>query len=164
MSTASGPTRDAGSSAWRWADLVERASEAFPLDLHVVVGLQVEPELVAGAEVAGESEGSVGGDPAGAVDDLGDHAGYGVIACGAAGGAVPVPAPSRSPTTPDEPVNEGSFRALRVLILEGNFMMARYPDGVAVADRPVRQGAVRSVSSPPREPSGRALGGRLGRS
>ena len=30
-------------------------------------------------------------------------------------------------TTPDEPVNEGSFRALQVDIQEGNFMMARYP-------------------------------------
>ena len=34
-------------------------------------------------------------------------------------------------TTPDEPVNEGSFRALRVLIQEGNFMMARYPAPMA---------------------------------
>lgn len=30
-------------------------------------------------------------------------------------------------TTPEEPVNEGSFQALRVEIQEGNFMMARYP-------------------------------------
>ncbi len=30
-------------------------------------------------------------------------------------------------TTPLEPVNEGSFQALTVLIQEGNFMMARYP-------------------------------------
>lgn len=30
-------------------------------------------------------------------------------------------------TTPTEPVNEGSFRALTVKINEGNFMMAKYP-------------------------------------
>lgn len=30
-------------------------------------------------------------------------------------------------TTPNEPVNEGSFRALTVKINEGNFMMAKYP-------------------------------------
>lgn len=34
-------------------------------------------------------------------------------------------------TTPLEPVNEGSFRALRVEIQEGNFMMARYPAPMA---------------------------------
>jgi N-methylhydantoinase B len=34
-------------------------------------------------------------------------------------------------TTPLEPVNEGSFRALRVEIQEGNFMMARYPAAMA---------------------------------
>ncbi|MFC2007891.1 hydantoinase B/oxoprolinase family protein [Chloroflexota bacterium] len=30
-------------------------------------------------------------------------------------------------TTPLEPVNEGDFRALNILIQEGNFMMAKYP-------------------------------------
>jgi N-methylhydantoinase B len=34
-------------------------------------------------------------------------------------------------TTPREPVNEGSFRALKVVIQEGNFMMARYPAPMA---------------------------------
>jgi len=34
-------------------------------------------------------------------------------------------------TTPLEPVNEGSFRALKVEIQEGNFMMARYPAAMA---------------------------------
>jgi N-methylhydantoinase B len=34
-------------------------------------------------------------------------------------------------TTPLEPVNEGSFRALHVAIQEGNFMMARYPAPMA---------------------------------
>jgi N-methylhydantoinase B len=34
-------------------------------------------------------------------------------------------------TTPEEPVNEGSFRALKVEIQEGNFMMARYPAPMA---------------------------------
>jgi N-methylhydantoinase B len=34
-------------------------------------------------------------------------------------------------TTPLEPVNEGSFRALKVEIQEGNFMMATYPTSMA---------------------------------
>jgi N-methylhydantoinase B len=34
-------------------------------------------------------------------------------------------------TTPLEPVNQGSFRALKVEIQEGNFMMARYPAPMA---------------------------------
>ncbi len=34
-------------------------------------------------------------------------------------------------TTPEEPVNEGSFRALKVEIQEGNFMMAAYPAPMA---------------------------------
>jgi N-methylhydantoinase B len=34
-------------------------------------------------------------------------------------------------TTPLEPVNEGSFRALKVVINEGNFMMARFPAPMA---------------------------------
>jgi N-methylhydantoinase B len=34
-------------------------------------------------------------------------------------------------TGPLEPVNEGSFRALKVVIQEGNFMMARYPAAMA---------------------------------
>lgn len=34
-------------------------------------------------------------------------------------------------TTPNEPVNEGSFRALTVKINEGNFMMARFPAPMA---------------------------------
>jgi N-methylhydantoinase B len=34
-------------------------------------------------------------------------------------------------TAPLEPVNEGSFRALKILIQEGNFMMARYPAPMA---------------------------------
>lgn len=34
-------------------------------------------------------------------------------------------------TTPTEPVNEGSFRALKVVIDEGNFMMAKYPAPMA---------------------------------
>jgi N-methylhydantoinase B len=34
-------------------------------------------------------------------------------------------------TTPTEPVNEGSFRALKVKINEGNFMMARFPAPMA---------------------------------
>lgn len=34
-------------------------------------------------------------------------------------------------TTPMDPVNEGSFKALTVLIQEGNFMMARYPAPMA---------------------------------
>lgn len=33
----------------------------------------------------------------------------------------------KSLTTPNEPVNEGSFRALKVDIQDGNFMMARFP-------------------------------------
>lgn len=33
----------------------------------------------------------------------------------------------KSITTPEEPVNAGSFRAVRVVIPEGNIMMARYP-------------------------------------
>ncbi len=37
----------------------------------------------------------------------------------------------KSITTPSEPVNEGSFRALKVLIQEGNYMMARYPAPMA---------------------------------
>ncbi len=37
----------------------------------------------------------------------------------------------KSLTTPEEPVNEGSFRALTVEIQEGNFMMARYPAPMA---------------------------------
>ena len=34
-------------------------------------------------------------------------------------------------TAPNEPVNEGSFRALRCIIPEGNMMMARYPAPMA---------------------------------
>ena len=34
-------------------------------------------------------------------------------------------------TTPDEPVNEGSFNALKVIINEGNFMMAKFPAPMA---------------------------------
>jgi N-methylhydantoinase B len=34
-------------------------------------------------------------------------------------------------TGPLEPVNEGSFRTLRVEIQDGNFMMARYPAPMA---------------------------------
>lgn len=34
-------------------------------------------------------------------------------------------------TTPTEPVNEGSFRALKVKINEGNFMMAKFPAPMA---------------------------------
>ncbi|MFC2012415.1 hydantoinase B/oxoprolinase family protein [Chloroflexota bacterium] len=34
-------------------------------------------------------------------------------------------------TTPLEPVNEGAFRALKVIIQEGNFMMAKYPAPMA---------------------------------
>ncbi len=34
-------------------------------------------------------------------------------------------------TTPDEPVNEGSFRALKVVIPEGNIMMAQFPAPMA---------------------------------
>ena len=34
-------------------------------------------------------------------------------------------------TTPFDPVNEGAFRALKVLIQEGNYMMARYPAPMA---------------------------------
>jgi N-methylhydantoinase B len=34
-------------------------------------------------------------------------------------------------TTPIEPVNEGSFRALKVIIDEGNFMMAKFPAPMA---------------------------------
>ena len=34
-------------------------------------------------------------------------------------------------TTPIEPVNEGSFRGLKVLIQEGNYMMAKYPAPMA---------------------------------
>src|SRR5262249_18543016 len=34
-------------------------------------------------------------------------------------------------TTPFEPVNEGSFRALNVAIQEGNLMMARFPATMA---------------------------------
>jgi hypothetical protein len=42
------------------------------LELKVVTGLQVEPEPVAGAEVAGQPERGVGGNPTLAVDDLVD--------------------------------------------------------------------------------------------
>lgn len=34
-------------------------------------------------------------------------------------------------TTPTEPVNEGSFRGLKVMIQEGNYMMAKYPAPMA---------------------------------
>jgi N-methylhydantoinase B len=34
-------------------------------------------------------------------------------------------------TAPHEPVNEGAFRALRIEIQEGNYMMARYPAAMA---------------------------------
>jgi N-methylhydantoinase B len=34
-------------------------------------------------------------------------------------------------TTPFDPVNEGSFRAVKVIIQEGNYMMARYPAAMA---------------------------------
>jgi N-methylhydantoinase B len=40
-------------------------------------------------------------------------------------------------TTPLEPVNEGSFSALSVLIQEGNFMMARYPAPMASWSRAI---------------------------
>jgi len=56
----------------KWADLTERVSETLPLGLHVVVGLEVQPEVVAGTEVAGEAEGGVSSDPARAVDDFVD--------------------------------------------------------------------------------------------
>ena len=34
-------------------------------------------------------------------------------------------------TTPDEPINEGAFRALKIEIQEGNYMMARHPAAMA---------------------------------
>jgi len=40
-------------------------------------------------------------------------------------------------TTPMDPVNEGSFRALKVLIQEGNFMMAKFPAPMAGWSRPI---------------------------
>ena len=40
-------------------------------------------------------------------------------------------------TTPLEPVNEGSFRAVKVEIQEGNLMMARYPATMAAWSLPV---------------------------
>lgn len=40
-------------------------------------------------------------------------------------------------TTPLEPVNEGSFRAVRVEIQEGNFMMATYPAPMAAWSLPI---------------------------
>lgn len=40
-------------------------------------------------------------------------------------------------TAPMEPVNEGSFRALKILIQEGNFMMARYPAPMASWSRAI---------------------------
>ena len=44
-------------------------------DLEVVPGLEVEPELRRRAEELGETEGSVGGDAAAALDDFGDALG-----------------------------------------------------------------------------------------
>ena len=55
--------------------MAERVSETLPVGLHVAVGLEVQPELVAGTEVAGEAEGGVSSDPARAVDDLVDPPG-----------------------------------------------------------------------------------------
>jgi len=54
----------------------EAAVEAVFFDFEVVAGLEVEPEALGGAEVAGEAEGGVGGDGALAVDDLVDAAGW----------------------------------------------------------------------------------------
>ena len=45
------------------------------LDLEVIARLKVQPEAIAGAEVAGEPKGRIGGDGAGPVDDLVDAAG-----------------------------------------------------------------------------------------
>ena len=55
-------------------DLVECGAEVVLLDLEVVAGLQVEPEPVGGAEVAGQPQRRVGGDPTVAVGDLVDPA------------------------------------------------------------------------------------------
>ena len=35
-------------------------------------------------------------------------------------------------TTPTEPINEGAFRALKIKIQEGNYMMARHPAAKAM--------------------------------
>lgn len=43
----------------------------------------------------------------------------------------------KSVTTPLDPVNEGSFRAVKVAIQEGNLMMARYPAAMAGWSLPV---------------------------
>jgi len=51
-------------------DPFEGVAEVILLDFGVKAGLEVEPEAVGGAEVAGQSECGVGRDPALAVDDL----------------------------------------------------------------------------------------------
>lgn len=58
----------------KWFDLVECARESVAFDFELVAALEVEPEPIAGAEVPGEPQCCVGGDPALAVHDLVDAA------------------------------------------------------------------------------------------
>jgi hypothetical protein len=51
---------------------VESVAEAVGFDVEVVLRLKVEPEPWRGAEVAGEAQGSIGGDGPLAVNDLVD--------------------------------------------------------------------------------------------
>jgi len=58
--------------ALKGIDLFEGGAKMVLLDLEVVAGLQVEPEPVGGAEVAGQAQRGVRGDASLAVDDLVD--------------------------------------------------------------------------------------------
>ena len=59
-------------SARQRRDPLERVNETVPFGLNVVMGLKVQPELVAGSEVAGEAQRGVGCDSTGTVDNLVD--------------------------------------------------------------------------------------------
>jgi len=60
------------SHALKGVDLIERGAEVVQANLDIEAGLQVEPEPVGGAEVAGQAQRGVGGDSAFAVNDLVD--------------------------------------------------------------------------------------------
>lgn len=55
--------------------LIEAATQAFQRDFHVVVRLQIEPELRLHVEETSEAQGGVRGDGAAAMDDLVDPSG-----------------------------------------------------------------------------------------
>src|SRR6478672_2899227 len=58
------------------ADLLREArAEVIALDLEVIARLEIQPKAIAGAEVAREPKGRIGGDGACSVDDLVDAAG-----------------------------------------------------------------------------------------